>query len=165
VRFLQLSLITIHVLAAAAWFGAMVFFAAVLVPALRRREASERRELIAATGERLRTVFWAVFVLLIVTGAAQLWLRGYRWADVLGPMWQGSGGHALGLKLILFAVAAGTAAIHDFAIGPSAVAPGMDEARRERRRRLASYAGRASLLLAAAIIACAVVFARGGLRP
>lgn len=164
-RLLQLSLIAIHVLAAAVWFGAMVFFAAVLVPALRGRDVGERRQLIVATGERFRELSWRLFALLIATGAAQLWLRGYRWADVLGPMWQGSGGHALALKLSLFAVAAATAVVHDFVIGPSAVAPGMDEVRRERRRRLASYAGRASVLLAAAIIACAVVFVRGGVRP
>jgi uncharacterized membrane protein len=164
-RALQQASIWVHVLAAATWFGAMVFFAAVLVPALRGREESERRSLIDATGRRLRAIVWPLFALLIGTGTAQLWFRGYRWADLCGPMWEGSAGHTLGLKLALFALALIIAATHDFIIGPSVVAAPASSSDGERRRRLASLAGRVSLLLAASIIAAAVSYARGGIHP
>lgn len=164
-RALQQASIWLHVLAAATWFGAMVFFAAVLVPALRGREESERRSLIDATGRRLRAIVWPLFALLIGTGTAQLWFRGYRWADVSGPMWEGSAGQTLAVKLSLFALALAIAATHDFVVGPSAVAAPASAAGDERRRRMASLAGRISLLLAAAIIAAAVSYARGGIHP
>jgi putative copper export protein len=164
-RILQQTLIWVHVLSAATWFGAMVFFAAVLVPALRGRHESERRPLIDATGRRFRAIVWPLFALLIGTGTAQLWFRGYRWADLSGPMWEGAAGHALAVKLVLFALALTVAAIHDFVIGPGAVASPASAAEGERRRRLASLAGRASLLLAASIIAAAVSYARGGIHP
>ena len=163
-RAIQLASIVLHLFAAATWFGAMVFFAAGLVPVLRAGDEEKRRRLIDATGRRLRAVVWPLFGLLILTGTLQLWLRGYRWPDVLGPMWEGAAGHALAWKLGLFAVVLILGAIHDFVIGPNAVRPGGD-ARAAQRRRVASWAGRLTLLLAAAILAAAVVFVRGGVRP
>jgi putative copper export protein len=165
VRLLQLSLVTLHVLAAAAWFGAMVFVAASLVPALRRRAAVERAEIIAATGRRLRRLIWVLFGVLTATGVAQLGFRGHTWSDVAGPMWEGSAGRALAVKLALFAAALTVAAWHDFRIGPRAVEPRAAAAGRESSRRLASWAGRLSLLLAAGILAAAVTYVRGGIRP
>jgi putative copper export protein len=164
-RILQLASITVHLLAAAAWLGSMAFLAAVLVPALRGRAAAERRELLAETGLRLRGFVWPSFGLLIVTGVLQLYLRGYRWEDVTGTMWQGPAGHALAVKLSLFALALALAGYHDFGIGPAALALPPGDPRAESLRRRASILGRVVFLLALGIFAAAVTFVRGGLRP
>jgi putative copper export protein len=164
-RILQLASITLHLLAAAAWLGSMAFLASVLVPVLRGRGAAERRDLLAETGLRLRGLVWPSFGLLVVTGVLQLYLRGYRWGDVLGTMWQGPAGHALAVKLSLFALALGLAAYHDFGLGPAALALPPGDPRAEPLRRRASLLGRLVFLLALGIFASAATFARGGLFP
>lgn len=164
-RTFQLVSITVHVLAAAAWFGSMVFLAGVLVPGLRGREAADRAELIATTGRRLRALVWPLYAVLALTGATQLWLRGYRWADLAGPLWQGSAGHVLVVKLALFALTLLMAALHDFVLGPRALVDAVGTATALRRRRFARVMGRSILLLAVLLIACGIAYARGGLRP
>ena len=164
-RLIQLASVTIHLLAAASWFGAMVFIVAALVPAMRGRELAERRQILSAAARRLRALVWPLFALLIATGVLQLWLRGYRWPDVAGAMWQGAPGHALALKLTLFGAALVLAALHDFAIGPRAAAAPEGSRARERGRRLAGLLGRISMLLAVGILAAAVAFVRGGFSP
>ena len=164
-RLLQLASVTVHLMAAAAWFGSMVFLVAVLIPSLRGRAAAERRELVAATGRRLRALAWWLFGILLATGSFQLFLRGYRWPDFAGPMWQGSAGHALACKLGLFAVALGIGAVHDFGFGPRAAQAPAGSVEAERARRVASSLGRLSMLLAVGILAAAVAYVRGGFRP
>ena len=166
-RLLQLASVTVHLLAAAAWFGSMVFLVAVLIPSLRGHAAAERRDLIATTGRRLRALVWVLFALLTATGALQLYLRGYRWPDLAGPIWQGSAGHALAWKLGLFTAALVVGAVHDFRIGPRAAAATLADGSVsvERSRRLASLLGRLSMLLAVGILAAAVAYVRGGFRP
>jgi uncharacterized membrane protein len=164
-RALYLVSVTLHVLAASAWLGASVFLAAVLVPSLRGHDRGARAELLAATGRRLRALVWPLFALLVVTGVVQLGFRGYRWADLAGPLWTGPGGVSLAVKLALFAATLVVSGAHDFVLGPRALAAGGDPARRERHRRLASWLGRATLLLAISIFAAAVAFVRGGFAP
>ena len=161
-RPLYLVSVTLHVVAASAWLGASIFFAAVLVPSLSGHESGARAALLAATGRRLRAVVWPLFALLVVTGAVQLYYRGYRLRDVAGPLWTGPGGSTLALKMALFAVTLVVAGLHDFVVGPRALATAHDPRLRERSRRRASLLGRATLLLALAIFACAVAFVRGG---
>jgi uncharacterized membrane protein len=161
-RWLYLVSVTLHVVAASAWLGASVFLAAVLVPALSGHETGARAALLAATGRRLRALVWPLFALLVATGVAQLAWRGYRLRDVAGPLWTGPGGTALALKLALFAVTLVVSGLHDFVLGPRALAAAADPGRREASRRLASLLGRVTLVLALAIFACAVAFVRGG---
>jgi uncharacterized membrane protein len=160
-RALYLTSVTLHVLAAAFWLGSSLFLAAVLVPAIRDRAPAERAALFAETGRRLRALVWPAFALLVVTGAIQLAYRGYRFRDLSGAVWAGPGGSVLAWKMALFALTLGISGLHDFVLGPRAVAA-VDSATRERRRRLASWLGRVTLLLAIAIVAAAVAFVRGG---
>jgi uncharacterized membrane protein len=162
VRALYLASVTLHVVAASAWLGASIFLAAVLVPALAGHERGARAGLLAATGRRLRGFVWPLFALLVATGFVQLHFRGFRWLDFAGPLWEGPGGSVLAAKLALFAVTLVVSGLHDFVLGPRAFAAAGDPARRETHRRLASWLGRATLLLALAIFACAVAFVRGG---
>ncbi|MGE0638873.1 MAG: CopD family protein [Thermoanaerobaculia bacterium] len=161
-RVIQLLLVTIHILAAALWLGAMGFLGLILVPELRRLEKALRLELLVATGRRLRNIAWFLFFVLSTTGLLQLWLRGYRPPDLSGPLWQGPAGAALTWKLGLFAAAICLAAWHDFFAGPRAVTSPVADGDAERWRRLASAAGRVLFLLGLAIVYCAVAFVRGG---
>ena len=154
----------LHILAAAAWIGAMVFLAVVLVPTLRAHgDDALRARLLAASGPRVRALGWTSFALLTVTGTVNLASRGYDLEDVGWRLWQGPFGHALTWKLSLVALIRVLSAVHDFRIGPrsSAAVPGSPEAL--RLRRTASWLGRLSLLLALAVVFFAVLLVRGGI--
>ena len=71
----------LHILAAAAWLGGMVFLALVLVPVMRRSEYRQQASrLVHLTGVRFRTVGWICLGVLVATGFANLWYRGIGWA-------------------------------------------------------------------------------------
>ena len=162
---LYLVSVWIHVLAAAAWIGTLVFLAAVLVPVLRRQGDDRlRARLLGAAGPGLRTLGWTCFGLLFATGLVNLTGRGFDLADrsdVLWRLWQGPFGAALTWKLALFGLVLLLSALHDFRWGPRAAAaePGSTEAL--RLRRIAGWVGRATLLLALAIVFFAVMLVRG----
>lgn len=164
-RTLYILSVWIHVLAAAAWIGTLVFIAAVLVPVLRRQgDDRQRARLLGAAGPGLRTLGWACFGLLFLTGLVNLIGRGFDLADpsdVGWRLWQGPFGTALTWKLLAFAVVLALSALHDFRWGPRAAAaePGSPEAL--RLRRIASWVGRANLLLALVIVFFAVLLVRG----
>jgi putative copper export protein len=158
---LYLISVWLHVLAAAAWTGSLVFVAAVLVPVLRRGDADTRARVFRASGPSMRRLGWGSFAVLLVTGIGNLAGRGYDLADATGRLWWGPFGHALAWKLALFAVVLLLSLVHDLRLGPraAAVAPGSPEA--ERLRRAASWIGRVNLLLTLAILFFAVMLVRG----
>ena len=158
---LFLASVTLHVVAASIWLGSIAFVSLVLVPATRGKEGSWRRELLDATGRRLRALVWPLYGVLVATGVAQLALRGHRWADLGGDLWKGAAGRTLALKLALFAVTLAVSAAHDFVIGPRAAAAA-GAAAADSGRSSASKLGRLAGLLALAIFVCAVAFVRGG---
>lgn len=161
-RTVQFLLVTIHIAAAAVWLGSMGFLGLILVPELRDREGAPRAELLAAIGRRLRLLAWVLYLVLATTGLLQLWLRGYRFPDLAGPLWQGPAGAALTWKLALFAIVIGLAFWHDFHSGPRALSAETAGRESERRRRAASFAGRLLFLLGLGVVYCAVAYVRGG---
>lgn len=164
-RTLYLVSVWIHVLAAAAWIGTLVFIAAVLVPVLRRQGDDRlRARLLGAAGPGLRALGWACFGLLAVTGLVNLAGRGFDLADrsdVGWRLWQGPFGAALTWKLALFGVVLLLSALHDFRWGPRAAAAEPGSAEALRLRRIAGWVGRTNLLLALAIVFFAVLLVRG----
>ncbi|MFN7940379.1 MAG: DUF4149 domain-containing protein [Thermoanaerobaculia bacterium] len=162
-RVLYLLSVWIHLLSVVTWLGSTISVALILVPALRRR--GDRRltaELMDAAGRRLRTMGWIAFALLALTGTTQLYVRGFRFADLTGTLWQGEFGRALAVKLVLFALVVALSAIHDFSLGPRAgrAAPGSAEA--ESLRRRASWLGRLNLVFGLLIVFFASGLVRGG---
>lgn len=156
----------IHILAATVWIGGLFFVVLVVVPWLRRTgDRQQGAAFLRDTGLRFRTVGWACFAILVVTGTFNLWMRGVRLHHFTDPAWLGSPlGRAIVLKLSAFLAVVVVSAIHDFVWGPRATAalaadPESAEARRLRRR--ASVAGRLNGLLALAIVFFAVVIVRG----
>ncbi len=156
----------LHIVAAVAWIGGMIFLVFVLMPALRRlSDRGLRARLIRETGVRFRLVGWSCLLVLVITGYVNLASRGMGW-DVLSEpaFWQAGFGATLAWKLSLVAVILVISASHDFIVGPRAgrarrEVPGSWE---ERRWRLvAIWFGRMNLLLAVIVVALGVMLARG----
>jgi uncharacterized membrane protein len=164
-RWLYLTSVWLHLLAAITWIGGMFFLVLVVVPWLRSGARVDAGAFLRETGARFRTVGWSCFAILLVTGLVNLWARGVRPADLLSPAWLGSPfGRAVGLKLLVFALVLGVSGIHDFVLGPRATAaierdPRSAEAQRVRRQ--ASLLGRVNVLLALCLVALGVVLVRG----
>ena len=159
---LYLVSVWLHLLAAAAWIGTLVFLAAVLVPVLRRQgDDALRARVMRASGPGLRRLGWTTFGILFLTGLGNLAGRGFTHEDLGSRLWQGPFGRAFGWKMACFGVVLLLSVLHDFRWGPraAAAAPGSPEAM--RLRRVASWVGRVNLLLALAIVAFAVMLVRG----
>lgn len=164
---LYLLSVWVHVVSAIVWIGGSLFLALILVPALRRSEyRGVAAGIVGWTGRRFRTVGWICFGLFLLTGIVNLGYRGYEWSDLwTGALWQGSFGHTLAGKLLLFAFILLLSAIHDFYVGPRATAlmeadPGSPEA--QRLRRQAGWIGRLNLLLALIVVWLGMMLVRGG---
>jgi putative copper resistance protein D len=163
VRILYLLSVWLHILAAVTWIGGMFFLVLVVVPWMRRGNREQGARILRETGERFRAVGWVAFAILLVTGTYNLWARGVRLGDLVNPAWLASPfGHAVVVKLALFAVVLVVSAIHDFRIGPRAtVAVETGEPGAERLRRWASIMGRGNALVALALVAMGVILVRG----
>lgn len=162
---LYLLSVWIHILAAMAWIGGMLFLVLVVVPWLRAGGRANAGAFLRETGVRFRSVGWTCFAILTVTGTFNLYARGVRLGDFARPEWLASPfGRSVLSKLGLFALILVVSAVHDFSVGPRASVaiqrdPGSPEA--ERLRRQASLMGRGNALLALAIVAVAVTLVRG----
>lgn len=157
--------VSLHLLAALLWLGGMFFLALVGAPVLRKVESpAVRSQLFQALGRRFRTVGWAALAVLVVTGVANLHLRGLLRADLwLSPAFWSSGyGQALAWKLGAVLTMLIASALHDFVLGPAAARqdPGSAEALRWRRR--AAWLARANALVGVVLVLAAVRLSRGG---
>ncbi len=156
---MYLLTIWLHVLAAMAWVGGLLFIGLVLVPMMRR--SSERggapTELAMAL-RRFRWVAWTAFGILLVTGLAGLAMRGM--ADPTA-VWAQPFGRILAVKLVLVLLVLVLSAFHDFAIGPRAAAlRRAGDPRQLRLGKTASWMARLSLLLTLTIVALAIAMVR-----
>jgi uncharacterized membrane protein len=167
-RLLYLASVWLHLLAVVVWLGGMLFLAVAIVPLLRQPEyQSLRFSMLNWMGVRFRWIGWICLLLLVVTGIANLAYRGYGWGDLgSGRLWQGSFGHALGIKLVLVSIIFLLSAVHDFRVGPRATMvgqtkPGSPEALRIRKQ--ATWIGRLNVILALLVITLGIILVRGSL--
>jgi len=166
VQLLYLIAVWLHILAAAIWIGGMVFLSLVLVPVVRCPEyRGVAACLIRRTGLRFRWVGWTCLGVLLSTGTLNLVYRGMTWADVWsGRLWHGSSGGILGIKLLLVGLILCLSGLHDFVIGPRALALWQSnplEPKAGRVRRQAGWIGRLNLILGLGAMACGVMLVRG----
>ena len=154
-----------HLLFVTFWIGGMLFTAAVLVPATRKKLASQRGLLFTELGTRFSRLSWLAFPLLILTGYMALLGRGFT-NDTIFSMsfWQSSYGSTLSLKLYFFGAVLILSGIHDFWLGPKAAQLMDDEPtsnQTKKYRKATSWIGRINLLLGLAILYFAVTLVRG----
>jgi uncharacterized membrane protein len=148
------------------WLGGMFFLGIVGAPVLRAIEPPLlRQRLFHDLGQRFRRVGWWAIAVLVVTGVANLYFRGWlHWSGVLDSpvFWRSGVGRALAAKLSAVAVMISISAIHDFVHGPRAgrATPGSPDALRFRRR--AVLLGRVNAIVGVLLVAAAVRLARGG---
>jgi len=144
----------VHILAASAWIGSMIFFAAAVVPVVRRPEyANVFTDLVRRLGGRFRIVGWASLVVLVVTGACSLGLRGIGLGQLASAgFWSAGFGQTLAYKLTAVLLVLLATAAHDVL-----------SARRNHAssRRLASLLGRLTLVLSVVVLLLAVWLVRG----
>ena len=141
--------VLVHVLAACTWIGALIFFAAIVVPVVRRPEyASVRVDLVRTVGRRFRVLGWTSVAILVSSGVTNLVLRGIGMGSLTSDVfWRTEFGRVLSYKLAFVALAVLSTAAHDtFAM---------------RSRRLSSWLGRATLLFSLGAVAFAVWLVRG----
>lgn len=154
----------IHIVAACVWVGGLLFFGLVIVPVLRRLESREGTRVVRALGRQFRPVGWGSLVVLVVTGILNLTAR---WATpeqlASATFWTTPFGSTLALKLFLVALVIAATAAHDV-LGARAVAsaqkPGA-EGDAAAQRRIASWLGRITTLLALGVVLVAVMLVRG----
>ena len=105
----------IHLAAAIALIGGLMFSQFVLTPVARNTPSdSKAREVVRLSGRRFRTIAWVSLIILILTGAYQM--LNESGAARIETTW----GVVLMLKLFLFIIAFGLLLIHDFIIDPYA---------------------------------------------
>lgn len=149
--------VALHVLAAMLWVGGMGFFALVVVPAARQSlDRARAQTMLQAVGIRLGQVGWWLLGTLLVSGATNLWARGFLSALGSASFWQSSFGHTLALKLAFVAVMAVVGFVH----GKDARRGGPPASARTRTRR-ASMLGRATFGLSLVVVLLAVILVRG----
>ena len=163
---LYLFSVWLHVAAATAWIGSMLFFAFVVVPAMRVPEAAAgAHALLVALGRRYRVFGWSSLAVLFVTGVANLFLRGIGWSLLASrAFWSSDFGRALGIKLAVVALVIAATTAHDVWTGTDAAKAaranrGSPAARGYRRR--ASLLGRSTLVLSLIALFFAVTLVRG----
>lgn len=162
---LYLLSVWLHVMAATIWIGGLFFLMLIVVPWLRSGSSTEPARLLRETAGRFRSVAWACFATLLVTGTFNLWMRGVTPANFASVDWLTSPfGSVVLAKLVVFLLLVALSARHDFVVGPKAAlaiqqAPQSPEAARLRRE--ASLHGRINAVLALLLVALAVMIVRG----
>jgi len=156
----------VHVLATCAWIGSMIFFAVAVVPVIRRPEyRSVFADLVRLVGARFRVLGWASILVLVATGVGNLAFRGLTLAQLTSAQFWGTGfGRTLGCKLVTILLVVLATAAHDVLLGARAMqrlAQDPTSPSAQRSRRLASWLGRATLLLSLAVLLFAVWLVRG----
>ncbi len=155
----------LHIVAAAVWVGSMAFFALVVAPVIRAGSSESIGPLVRALGVRFRVLGWACLVLLVLTGITNLAVRGFGASELVSrEFWVTPFGHALAYKLVTVAAVIGSTLAHDLLftartisrLGEAPSAPDV-----ARRRKIASWLGRATLLLSLAVLFLAVTLVRG----
>lgn len=155
----------LHLIFVAFWLGGMLFTAAVLVPATRKKLANQRGLLFTELGTRFSRLTWIAFPMLILTGLGALYGRGHTTEVLLSAQfWNTPYGITLSYKLLLFAVVLIASAAHDFWMGPKAaelMKEDPEHPRTHNYRKLTSWVGRINLVIGLGILYFAVTLVRG----
>jgi len=154
----------IHIIIACFWIGGMLFTAAILVPATRKRLANQRGLLFTELGTRFSRLSWILFPILFITGVTSLLGRGFTVEELLSiEFWHSRYGATLFNKLFTFSLMLIVAALHDFWLGPKAASlmeSNPDGIKTKSYRKASSWGGRINLILGLIILYFAVSLVR-----
>ena len=150
----------VHILAAVAWIGGMMFLSFVLVPLVRKRsETPEVMSIFRSAAQRFRIVVWLAIVTLLSTGPVLLHGRGISTIDLAQwpPILLVKAGLVVVLLLLTF--------IHDLLLGPltsrSSAMPAFAQTAWEQiPLRTSRWVPRLALAVALGVLLVAVVFVR-----
>ena len=152
--------ISLHILAAVAWIGGMVFLSFVLAPLVSSRQAtSEAAALFRSSARRFRLIVWGAMAVLIMTGPP---LLAQREIALMHPStWPQIVAVKLGLVAVLFF----STFSHDLFLGPKfSRIMAIPEAKRMAREQVlvasARWLPRLSLVISLAIVVAAAILAR-----
>jgi copper resistance protein D len=156
----SLLVIWLHILAAVAWIGGMMFLSFVLVPVLKRDGMLAQRIVpFRAIAHRFRATVWGSVSILLGTGVVLVGQRGIALGDVAS--WP----RILLVKLSLVLLLLILTLLHDVVIGPrvSQIMQTPEEARRPFDQALvlsSPWLPRISLVLALGVLLAASSLAR-----
>jgi putative copper export protein len=137
---MYLASVWLHVVAAMAWVGGMIFLVSAVIPL-------KKPDLTIAAAKRFRVVGWIALATLVVTGVANVLHRGYRVEQLFtGEVFAGEWGRRLAMKLACVALVIGLSLAHDL--------------RAEKGGRFASITGRITFMLSLLIVALATTLVR-----
>jgi copper resistance protein D len=152
--------ISLHILAAVAWIGGMLFLSLVLAPIVRsRNSASEVLALFRSAALRFRLVVWGSMAVLLASGPLLLSQRQIAFTNPAA--WP----EILVVKLGLVACLLLSTFSHDLFLGPrvsriAAIPESTRTAWEQTLVKTARWLPRLSLFIAMAVIVAAVVLAR-----
>ena len=152
--------ISLHILAAVAWIGGMLFLSFVLAPLVRSRQAtSEAVALFRSSARRFRLIVWGAMAVLLMTGPP---LLAQREIALMHPStWPQIVAVKLGLVAVLFFFTFS----HDLFLGPkfsriTAIPACARTTWEQTVLASARWLPRLSLLIALAVIVAAAILAR-----
>jgi uncharacterized membrane protein len=155
----------LHLAAAMVWIGGLAFISMVLVPTLRTPALRPQAlVLLRASGRKFQRIAYASFVMLAVTGVANLYLKAGGSLAVVGALLPTPYGRLLVAKVVLVLAIVALSLYHDFVVGPQAARaleanPASAEAKALRRR--ASRLGRINAMLSLVVMTLALLLVRG----
>ncbi|MBI3610328.1 MAG: CopD family protein [Nitrospirae bacterium] len=149
-------MVWLHLLAAIAWIGGMIFISLVLTPALGKYPPDSRWEFFRTVGTATKAVGWIAILILLSTGLLNVLHLQIQWNTFIGRL--------LILKLSLVLLVIFLSAFHDFILGPLLTARQQTAAAQDpsarRLRLLVSWLARINLMLALTVVYLAVLIAR-----
>jgi putative copper resistance protein D len=143
----------LHIIGVSFWIGGMLFLPMVLLPAIK--DHPDRRNLLMQTGLKFRFFGYMVLGLLLVTGIANMYLRGIdvSWKFLVISRY----GKLVITKLILFLSILTVSLIHD----AQARKRLLSEEERRRFKMVAQWSGRILLIISLTMAFIGVVLSRG----
>ena len=154
-------IVYVHIVSAIVWVGGVLFLGVIAIPAARKLEEAERREVVSLLGRAFRPVGWTALSLLILTGSLMMIRWGATWSNLADlTFFHSPHTRILGYKLITVTLMLVISGVHDWYLGPKASEMPLDHPKRGKVRTLSSWLGRVTGILVLIIVAFAIVLAR-----
>lgn len=137
---LYLASVWLHIVAAMAWVGGMIFLVSSVIPL-------KKPDFTVAAARRFRVVGWIALATLLLTGVFNVLHRGYRLEHFFsGEVFIGQWGKTLALKLACVAFVVVLSLVHDL--------------RADKGGAFAKVSGRVTFMVSLAIVALATTLVR-----